>query len=47
MLDPSAHLDQVPENVATGVLVRLDVHQSDGDQEVPDVDMQYILKTRY
>ena len=47
MLDPSAHLDQVPEDVATGVLVRLDVHQTDGDQEVPRIDMQYIVKTQY
>ena len=42
MLDSSAHLDQVPEDVATGVLVRLDVHQTDGDQEVPKTEMQFL-----
>ncbi len=45
MLDPSAHLDQVPEDVATGVLVRLDVHQTDGDQEVPKIEMQFFDET--
>ena len=35
VLNPAAHLNQIAQDVATGVLVSLDVHQTHRDQEIP------------
>ena len=44
MLHTAAHLDEVAQDVPAGVLLRLDIHDPHGDEEVHPMEYNQIIQ---